>query len=56
MPLLLYCYGTDCGLASRVGKRLITYGYTDVTILRGGIDAWKAANLPLVTPGEHDDN
>lgn len=56
MPLLLYCYGTDCGLASRVGKRLITYGYTDVTILRRGIDAWKAANLPLVTPGEHDDN
>jgi rhodanese-related sulfurtransferase len=46
-PLLLYCYGSDCGLASRVGKRLITEGYTEVTILRNGIVAWKAANLPL---------
>jgi rhodanese-related sulfurtransferase len=46
-PLLIYCYGTGCGLASRVGKRLIVYGYTDITILAGGIGAWKAANLPL---------
>ena len=46
-PLLLYCYGTDCGLAARVGKRLIAEGYTQVTILRNGIEAWKAANLPL---------
>ena len=49
-PLLLYCYGSDCGLAARVAKRLITKGYTNVTILREGIEAWKAANLPLETP------
>jgi len=51
-PLLLYCYGTDCGLAARVGKRLITEGYTQVTILRNGIEAWKTANLPLETSEE----
>ena len=51
-PLLLYCYGTGCGLAARVGKRLITEGYTEVTILRNGIKAWKAANLPLETSEE----
>ena len=55
-PLLLYCYGTGCGLAARVGKRLITRGYTDVTILRGGIEAWKAGNLPLETPEERNEN
>jgi rhodanese-related sulfurtransferase len=49
-PLLLYCYGTGCGLAARVGKRLITKGYMEVMILRRGIEAWKAANLPLETP------
>jgi rhodanese-related sulfurtransferase len=49
-PLLLYCYGTDCGLAGRVAKRLIIRGYTEVTALSGGINAWKAANLPLETP------
>jgi len=55
-PLLLYCYGTSCGLASRVGKRLLVYGYTDITILRNGIDGWKAANLPLETQEEHNEN
>ena len=49
-PLLLYCYGSGCGLAARVAKRLITEGYTDVTILRQGMEAWKAADLPLETP------
>ena len=52
-PLLLYCYGTGCGLAARVAKRLMIKGYTEVTILRGGINAWKAANLPLETPAVH---
>jgi len=55
-PLLLYCYGTDCGLAARVGKRLITKGYTELTILRRGIEAWKAANLPLETSEEYNEN
>jgi len=54
--LLLYCYGTDCGLAARVGKRLITKGYTELTILRRGIEAWKAANLPLETQEEYNEN
>jgi rhodanese-related sulfurtransferase len=53
MPLLLYCYGTDCGLAARVAKRLTIKGYTEVTILRGGIKAWEAAHLPLETPAVH---
>jgi len=52
-PLLLYCYGSDCGLAARTGKRLITKGYTKVTILRRGIEAWKAASLPLEREEEH---
>jgi len=49
-PLLLYCYGTGCGLAGRVAKRLIIKGYTEVTTLSGGLNAWEAANLPLETP------
>ena len=52
-PLLLYCYGTGCGLAGRVAKRLIIKGYTEVTVLRGGMKAWEAANLPLETPAVH---
>jgi len=55
-PLLIYCYGTDCGLSARVGKRLLVYGYTDITILRKGIAGWKAANLPLETQKEYNEN
>ena len=55
-PLLLYCYGTACGLSARVGKRLVVYGYTNITLLKKGIDAWKAANLPLETQEEHNEN
>jgi rhodanese-related sulfurtransferase len=54
-PLLIYCYGTSCGLASRVGKRLLGYGYTDITILHNGIAAWKAANQPLETQEEFNE-
>jgi len=49
-PLLLYCYGSDCGLAARVAKRLVAAGYTDLAILRHGIEGWKAAKLPLERP------
>ncbi|MCD6351509.1 MAG: rhodanese-like domain-containing protein [Armatimonadetes bacterium] len=48
-PLLLYCYGTGCGLAARVAKRLVVAGYTDISILRGGTEAWQRAGLPLMT-------
>ena len=55
-PLLIYCYGTGCNLAARVGKRLIVYGYTNITILRNGIEGWKAANLPMETQEDYHEN
>jgi len=50
--VLLYCYGTSCGLAARVAKRLVVRGYQHVTVLRHGFKAWKAGGLPVVTAGK----
>jgi len=47
---LLYCYGSHCGLAMRVAKRLLRDGYDDLTVLREGIEGWEAAGYELTAP------
>lgn len=46
-PLLVCCQsGTTAGAATR---RLRSAGYARAQVLAGGINAWRAANLPLST-------
>jgi thiosulfate/3-mercaptopyruvate sulfurtransferase len=40
---------TDFGAAARVYWTLKAAGLTDLSILNGGLQAWRAANLPLTT-------
>src|SRR5215467_2348811 len=35
------------GLAGRAAARLIEGGYTDVSVLEGGVKAWEAAGFPV---------
>src|SRR5438309_2785470 len=35
------------GLAERAAARLIEGGYTDVSVLKGGVEAWEAAGFPV---------
>lgn len=45
-PVLVYC---DSGTASAAGlKALQAQGFTKVVALRGGLQAWRQDNLPLV--------
>jgi rhodanese-related sulfurtransferase len=37
----------DGGLAERAAARLIEGGYTDVSVLAGGVKAWEAAGFPV---------
>jgi len=46
-PILIYCYGSSCGLSMRLAKRLLGEGYQDLTVLGGGIAAWEKAGYPL---------
>ena len=46
LPVVMVCrVGQTAGFAA---KRLRKAGFTDVAVLEGGIQAWQAADLPLV--------
>jgi rhodanese-related sulfurtransferase len=44
----LYCYGGECATSLRIASRLVQRGFTNVTIIRGGFEAWKDRELPIV--------
>lgn len=46
-PVMIYCYGAECGLAIRVGNRLVQAGYTKVYIVLGGWADWVKKHLPV---------
>lgn len=43
----LYIYGITDEEASVAAEQLRTAGYTSVSVLRGGVSAWKAAGFPV---------
>ena len=43
---VLYCYGGQCGLSTRQGKRLLPLGYDHLFILDYGWKAWSDAGHP----------
>jgi rhodanese-related sulfurtransferase len=44
--LVLYCYGSHCGLSTRQGKTLLENGYSKLVILDYGWAAWTKAGYP----------
>lgn len=46
-PLVFYCRA-DCWLSWNAVKRAANLGYTSVYWYRDGLDAWEAANLPVM--------
>jgi rhodanese-related sulfurtransferase len=49
-PIITTCGGG--GQASLAAKVLKDMGFTNVSILEGGTNGWKAAGLPTVQPGQ----
>jgi rhodanese-related sulfurtransferase len=49
-PIITTC--TDGPLGALGGKLLSDMGFTNVSILNGGVQAWKEAGLPTSRPGE----
>lgn len=47
-PIVTYCSNRDCWLSWNAARRLVEAGYKNVHWYRGGIEAWRAAELPLV--------
>lgn len=47
-PIVTYCSNRDCWLSWNAAMRLVESGYKRVYWYRGGLEAWHAAQLPLV--------
>ena len=43
---MVYCVDANCWLSYNAALRLHALGYENLYWYRGGIAAWKAANLP----------
>ena len=47
-PLVFFCVSAQCWLSYNAALRAVAAGYSRVHWYRGGIEAWRAAGLPLV--------
>jgi PQQ-dependent catabolism-associated CXXCW motif protein len=47
-PIVSYCSNWECWLSWNTTMRLSALGYTNLYWYRGGIDAWRAAKLPVI--------
>lgn len=47
--IVLYCSATGCPLSERAATILTARGYTDVAILAGGIEAWRAKGFAVAS-------
>jgi rhodanese-related sulfurtransferase len=47
IPLVLYCYGTDCVRSRKAGAQAARKGFRDLLWFRGGIREWRDAGYPL---------
>ena len=46
-PIVFYCQSRDCWLSVNAALRAKKLGYSQVGWYRGGMESWKAANLPV---------
>jgi PQQ-dependent catabolism-associated CXXCW motif protein len=47
-PLVYFCVNSRCWLSYNAALRAVAAGYSRVYWYRGGLEAWRAAGLPLV--------
>ena len=49
LPVVLVCKAGES--ANSAAKRLLKAGFSHVSVLEGGVQAWQAADLPLIKKG-----
>ncbi|MCW5750633.1 MAG: caspase family protein [Alphaproteobacteria bacterium] len=47
-PVIVFCLSSQCWLSYNAARRLVLQGYNQVYWYRGGVEAWRAAGLPMV--------
>jgi rhodanese-related sulfurtransferase len=48
MEVIVYCTGPECDAAQNVAQQLVTMGYSNVRLYKGGKRDWISAGLPIV--------
>lgn len=46
--VVVFCLSSQCWLSYNAARRLVLQGFTQVHWYRGGVEAWRAAGLPMV--------
>lgn len=46
-PMVFFCVDPECWLSYNTALRAIALGYTNVMWYRGGVSAWRSAELPM---------
>lgn len=46
-PLVFFCLSAECWLSYNAALRAVAFGYRNVLWYRGGVEAWRAAGLPM---------
>ncbi|TXI90115.1 MAG: hypothetical protein E6Q40_01375 [Cupriavidus sp.] len=46
-PVIVYCSDEGCADSGIVGRYLVTLGFQDVSVYKGGWEEWSAAELPV---------
>lgn len=47
--IVVYCSGPACPNSRDAGAKLLAYGYANVVVFEGGLEAWKAAGRHVET-------
>ena len=45
--IVVYCAGPECNASEKAAKQLDEAGFTNVYDFEGGMQAWKAADMPI---------
>jgi rhodanese-related sulfurtransferase len=47
--IVVYCSGPSCPNSRQAGDKLVAFGFTNVRVFEGGLEAWKAAGRGVET-------
>ena len=54
--IILYCGWPNEDTSARAALELINKGFSEIKVLKGGYDAWKAAGYPMETGANNEDS
>ncbi|MDX1393487.1 MAG: rhodanese-like domain-containing protein [Gemmatimonadota bacterium] len=47
--IVVYCSGPDCPQSKAAGEKLVSFGFSNVSVFEGGLETWKASGREVET-------